>query len=70
MSRVGAAVGGGMLSALVIKVDMICLCWHVCVWGGWGGGCVHTCACMRAGDSVSVVRVFLFQCVSVSLCFL
>ena len=68
MRQVGAGVG--MLSALEIKVDVICLCWYVCVCGGGRGGSVHTCACMHAGDSVSAVRVFLFQCVSVSLCFL
>ena len=49
--------GGGVLSTLVILVHMSRRC--VCV-------CVGVCACERAGDSV---RVFVFQCVSVSLCF-
>ena len=47
-----------------ILIYSLRVCVRVCGW--WVGWCVR--ACVRAGDSVSA-RVFVFQCVSVSLCF-
>ena len=60
-------------TTILIYSLRVCACVRACVrvWGvggGWGGGGACVNACVRAGDSVSA-RVFVFQCVSVSLCF-
>ena len=63
----GWAGWGWGLSALAIQVHTLCVC--VCWGGGWGVVFV----CMRAGncecEGICVSDMFVFLCVSVSLCF-
>ena len=74
MSQFGVGGGGGggeLLSTLAMQVHMIHLCVFgvcVCVW------CVHAHTgahvCVRACMQVTVsARMFVFQHVSISLCF-